>query len=120
MISPTLIMVSPRCTHGISQYTENPHCTHDTLHTRHGTPWCNNGIPQCTEHPLGLLMISPTLIMVSSSVLTVFPTVLNIPGVFTMSFSILNTPSVLNDIPQCIAHSWCTAQTLCRVIMGIF
>ena len=68
----------PQCTHGIAQCTEHPRCTHDISHTHHGTPRCTHGI-------LALYL-------------------LNTPGVLIILPSVLNTPSVLNDIPQCTEH----------------
>ena len=53
-----VLMISPRCTHGIPpmywtslMYSWYPLCTHGIPHIHHDIPRCTHHIPQCTEHP---------------------------------------------------------------------
>ena len=64
---PQCVLNIPRCTHDIppvyswysSSVLNTTCCTHDIPHTHHGIPRCTRDIPQSTEHPPGVLMISP-------------------------------------------------------------
>ena len=58
---PNVLMISPRCAHGIPRCTEHPRSIHDISPYSTISPWCTT-TPQCTAQTLrkvGILVVFP-------------------------------------------------------------
>ena len=100
---PDVLMISPRCTHGIPQCTCGiSRCTeHPPMYSWY-PPTCIMISPQCTEHPLMYSWYPPDVLMISPRCSHDIPPMFSWypPDVLMVSPYVLNTPRCTEHPPM--------------------